>query len=91
MDRAYENIPGGELMRITINCGNGYFSIRMDRNVIADRLLLKDGHDRPLRTIFGLRSGLSISCVGMTWEIRGCEIKLHYKHEHDEHSTGMPQ
>ena len=40
----------------TFNIRNGYFSIRMDRTVIIDRLLQGDVHDRPLRPTFRKRS-----------------------------------
>ena len=45
------------MIHSTIIHENGEISIRMDRIVIVDRLLLEDGHDRPLCTNFGLHSG----------------------------------
>ena len=52
------------VMHNTNNHGNEGNSIRMDRIVIVDRLLLEDGHDRPLGTNFGSHSGeFSILCV----------------------------
>ena len=45
------------VMRKTKNHENEGNSIRMDRIVIVDRLLLEDGHDRPLCPNFGLHSG----------------------------------
>ena len=44
-------------MRNTNNHGNEGISIRMDRIVIVDRLLLEDDHDRPLCTNFGSHRG----------------------------------
>ena len=44
-------------MRSTIDHENGDISIRMDRNVMVDRLPLEDGHDRPLCANFGSQSG----------------------------------
>ena len=44
-------------MRNTNDQGIEGNSIRMDRIVIVDHLLLEDGHDRPLCTNFGSHSG----------------------------------
>ena len=44
-------------MRNTNNHEKEGNSIRKDRIVIVDRLLLEDGHDRPLCTNFGTHSG----------------------------------
>ena len=72
-------------MRNTNTHGIEGNSIRMDRIVIVDRLLLEDGHDRPCAPILVRTVGNSVSCVRITWGIRGCVTELYYKHEHDEH------
>ena len=58
-------------MRNTNDQGNGEISIKMDRILIVDPLLLEDGHDRPLFTNFGSHSGeftiLRANNLGNQW------------------------